>query len=344
MAKYDLPDPSRVTAYGDVPRLTFGDWYPTFNIFYGMIHLIGFQVFSAKNAQVMFRNVFHVEDTKGHVLGMILPSAIALPLVLMKSAHNQRPLSIISNTLILVSVICLVFYFPYDAFDVEVGPKSIPDTSVALGMLVYAFTGIGSVMPVERTMSGKRYKSLLRPAVSISFLALALFGITGYVSYGGNTCAVITMSLQEGGTKTAVSVMLFIASLVIIPQQIFPFAEVIDRRFLGLTKLPTYFQLNANFSRICATIFCGIVAYFVPYYGLLSAISGAIGCSVLGFIVPGLLERKRRMRQNPVLRWWEHVLIFTFVGIGFFIMILCTVMSVYKIINVVDLDYVATCF
>lgn len=345
MAKYDLPDPSRVVGYGDVPRLTFGDWYPTFNIFYGVIHLIGFQVFAAKNTQVMLRAVFNVQDSgRGYILGMIIPSAIALPLVLMKQAHNQRPLSIISNTLVIISVICLVFYFPYDAFDVSMGPKTVPDTSVALGVVVYAFTGIGSVIPVEKTMPAKRYKSLLRPAVSIAFLALALFGITGYVSYGGNTCAVITMSLQEGSTKTAVSVMLFIASIAIIPQQAFPFVEVIDRRFIGLTKVPDYFQLNANFNRICSVFACAVVAYYVPYYGLLSAISGAIGCSVLGFIVPGLLERKRRMRQNPALRWWEHLLVFAFVGFGFFIMLVCTVMSVYKIIDVVDQDYVATCF
>ena len=345
LAKYALPDPSKVNGYGDVPRLTFGDWYPTFNIFYGVIHLIGFQVFAAKNSQVMFRTIFGVTDNVyAYRIGMIVPSAIAVPLIFMKSAHNQRPLSIVSNTLVFISVIVLLFAFPYDAFDVSVGPSTVSNLGVALGIVVYAFTGIGSVIPVERTMPARRYKSLLRPAVAMAFLLLVLFGISGYVSFGGSTCAVITMSLAEGPTKGAVAVMLFIASIAIIPQQIFPFAEVMDRRLLGLTKLPTYFQLSANVYRIGATVGCAFVAYFVPYYGLLSAISGAIGCSVMGFLVPGLLERSRRSRRNPSLRWWEHALVFSMVGFSIFILIACTTASVYQLFNIDEKDYEVKCY
>ena len=330
-AKYQLTESNRVVVYGDVPRMAFGDWYPMLNIFYGVIHLISFQAFAARNMQVFLRQIGFTGDT--YLLGLIVPGLLATPLILMKQAAQQRPLSIVSNTLVFISCVTLVSVFPYAAKPAVVASTSASQLSTAIGVVVYAFTGIGSAVPVERTMEPLLYIKLLRISVAVSFVLLIGFGLAGYMSFGANTCAVITSSLPNGPAKTFTSVMLFIASIAIIPQQVFPFAEVMDRRLLGLKKIPEYWDRRANMARLTALVGCASVAYLIPFYGLILSIGGALGCGLLGLIIPAGLDYARRKRMafknRRTLRWWEYGIVISMGGFGIVALIVGVFFSLF---------------
>lgn len=317
-AKYQLTDHSRVVVYGDVPRMAFGDWYPMLNIFYGVIHLISFQAFAARNMQVLLKQMGFSGDS--YLLGLLIPGILAAPLVLMKQAPMQRPLSIVSNTLVFVACVTLVSVFPYSQKSTTVASTSPNQVAIAIGVIVYAFTGIGSAVPVERTMEPQQYIKLLRVAVVVSFILLIGFGLAGYMSFGPKTCAVITASLPSGPAKTFTSVMLFIASIAIIPQQVFPFAEVMDRRLLGLKKIPEYWDREPNMARLGAMAGCAAVAYLIPFYGLILSIGGALACGLLGLIIPAGLDYMRRkkmaIRHKRRLQWWEYAIVIVMGGFG----------------------------
>lgn len=330
-AKNQLIDAKKVMVYGDVPRLTFGDWYPSINIFYGVIHLVSFQAFAAHNMQIMLKAMGQTENT--YLLGLIIPALLSIPLVLMKEAHHQRPLSIISNFVIFLCVVMLFFYFPYTDFSEVEMTTSGGRLIIALGVVVYAFTGIGSAIPVERTMDPAKYIKLLRVAVLVSFIALVAFGLAGNFSYGQDTCAVITLSLQPGRTKTAISVLMFIAAVAIIPQQVFPFAEVMDRRLLGLRKIPDYYDRAPNLARIGALFGSALVAYLIPFYGLILSIGGSVGCGLLGLIIPTFLDYSRRRRiaisERRGMRPTEYLMIVAMAGFGIFTLIAGVLFALY---------------
>lgn len=331
-AKNMLADASRVMVYGDVPRMTFGDWYPSLNIFYGVIHLVSFLAFAAHNMQVVLAAMGVTSNT--YLWGIIIPSVISVPLIFMKNAKHQRPLGILSNFLVMLSVVLMLTVFPFNAPSNEIQMSTTGSRLIiALGVVIYAFTGIGSAVPVERTMDPMLYRKLCRIAVIVSFLLLVAFGLAGYLSYGQRTCAVITLSLGPGKTTTAVAVLLMIASIAIIPQQIFPFAEVMDRRLLGLRKVPEYWDRQPNFARLCAMIGCAFIAYAIPWYGLIVSLCGAVGCGILGLIIPAALDYSRRkkiaQRERRRVEWTEYIVITAMIVFGVFTLVMGVLFSLY---------------
>jgi amino acid permease len=318
-AKNQMKNAHKVIVYGDVPKMVWGRWYPMINIFYGVTHLIGFIAFSASNSVVLL-GAMGMHGGGARALGLIIPSLIALPLVLMKNAHSQEPLSIMSNLLVFTAVILMFVDFPYKPTPpIKLWPSSATEFFVAMGVSVYAFTGIGSCIPVERVMPARRYRKLLRASVAIAYSILLAFGISGFLSYGDHTCSVMTVSLQKGALRTAVSALLFFASIMIIPQQTFPLCELSDRRLLGITGLTTYWDLKPNIMRIMYLVVSAFAAFIIPYYGLLLSISGALGCGIVGLVIPAALDYVRRERKGlhhgRTMRFWEYVVVF---GLGFY--------------------------
>ncbi|GET87055.1 hypothetical protein, unknown function [Leishmania tarentolae] len=318
-AKNQMKGAHRVVVYGDVPLMIWGKWYPMINVFYGVIHLVGFIAFSSSNAVVLL-GAMGIKGDSAQALGFILPSAIALPLVLMKSARSQKSLAIMSNTLVLSSVVLMCVDFTYKPQPpMKLWPYSPSDFFVALGVEVYAFTGIGSAITVERAMAPQRYLKLLRVSVAITWALLMIFGLNGFIAYGSHTCSVMTVSLKAGPLQTAVSVLLFLASLTIIPQHTFPLCELSDRWFLGITWLTHYWDMKPNLLRIAYLILSVCVAVTVPYYGLVLSISGSLGCGIVGLVVPAALDYVRRerwaLRKGRTLRSWEYILVF---GLGLY--------------------------
>ena len=318
-AKNQMKKAHTVILYGDVQKMVWGRWYPMINIFYGVTHLIGFIAFSASNSVVLL-GAMGMKGGGARALGLIIPSLIALPLVLMKNAQSQEPLSIMSNLLVFTAVILMFVDFPYTPTrPIKLWPSSATEFFVAMGVSVYAFTGIGSAIPVERVMPARRYRKLLRASVAIAYAILMAFGLSGFLSYGNHTCSVMTVSLQKGPLRTAVSALLFFASIMIIPQQTFPLCELSDRRLLGITRLTTYWDLKPNIMRIMYLVVSAFAAFIVPYYGLLLSISGALGCGIVGLVVPAALDYVRRERKGlhhgRTMRFYEYLIVF---GLGFY--------------------------
>ncbi|KAG5509693.1 hypothetical protein GH5_05551 [Leishmania sp. Ghana 2012 LV757] len=318
-AKNQMKNAHTVVVYGDVPLMMWGGWYPTINVLYGITHLIGFIAFSASNAAVLL-GAMGMKGGGARALGLIAPSLIALPLVLMKSARSQQPLAILSNTLVLASVLFMCLDFSYKPKPpIKLWASTPSEHFVALGVTVYAFTGIGSAITVERVMTPRRYRRLLRVSVATAWALLMAFGLSGFLSYGNQTCSVMTVSLHDGPLRVAASALLFCASTTIIPQNTFPLCELSDRQALGITRLTHYWDLKPNLLRIGCLILCALAAFILPYYGLLLSITGSLGCGIVGLVVPAALDYVRRarwaLRKGRMLRLWEYFVVF---GLGFY--------------------------
>ena len=111
---------------------------------------------------------------------------------------------------------------------VALGPGGVPrgaglniNYSVDWGMLpfffgvaVYCFEGVGTVVPIERSMADRSaFPRVLAGNMTVVTSLYFLFGAAGYYAFGGNTLEIITLNLEQGTlpdiVKTALCIGLF---------------------------------------------------------------------------------------------------------------------------------------
>ena len=85
------------------------------------------------------------------------------------------------------------------------------------------------VIPIEGSMgyNRSRYPAFLHCALFCVSIILASFGIIGYISFGENTCQIITANL-EGIMATVLQILLFVGVLFTYPLQIYPCIQITE--------------------------------------------------------------------------------------------------------------------
>ncbi|KAL6071658.1 Amino acid transporter transmembrane domain [Balamuthia mandrillaris] len=76
---------------------------------------------------------------------------------------------------------------------------------------------------------------------------------------------------------------------------------------------PSYFDWRRNLVRIVLVLFTGLIAVLVPFFGLISGLVGALGSSLLAFLLPILFHLRLCWRE---LRWWIRVKNFVLLAFG----------------------------
>uniref|UniRef100_A0A7N0UXW6 Amino acid transporter transmembrane domain-containing protein n=1 Tax=Kalanchoe fedtschenkoi TaxID=63787 RepID=A0A7N0UXW6_KALFE len=177
---------------------------------------------------------------------------------------------------------------------------SVSTLFYGIGVAVYAFEGIGMVLPLESEMEKKdRFGKIL--ALSMSFITLmyASFGLLGYIAFGDATRDIITANLQRGSTATLVQLALCINLFLTFPLMMNPVYEVVERMFSkGRYSLPMRFALVVGVS---------LVALLVPNFAdFLSLVGSSFGCA-LAFVLPALFH---------LVVFWEESGVMEFVADG----------------------------
>uniref|UniRef100_A0A1D1YTE2 Proton-coupled amino acid transporter 3 n=1 Tax=Anthurium amnicola TaxID=1678845 RepID=A0A1D1YTE2_9ARAE len=148
-----------------------------------------------------------------------------------------------------------------------------------LGVAVYAFEGIGMVLPLESEAADKaRFGRTL--GVSMSFISLmyALFGLLGYFAFGEDTRDIITTNLGAGLLTQIVQLGLCINLFFTFPLMMNPVHEVVERRFAGKS-----FSLWLRWAMV---LLVTLAALFVPNFADFLSLVGSSVCCVLGFVLP----------------------------------------------------------
>lgn len=335
-AKNQLREASMVIMYGDVPRLTWGRWFPMISTLYGLAFLTAFSSYAAANLGVLLADMGLYQGRANTALSFILPSVFALPFAFMKRASAQKPLAAAAALLVFISVILFMAAFPYkrqsaaeyanQAKALGLWAPSAPEFFTALGIATYVACPLRTAVPVERDMDSSRFMRLLAVATIVTTAWQITFGVCAFVTLRSDTCSVLAVSLAPPSTSSpssssspsvavAATALLFFAFIGILPLAQFRISELCDRRVLGHRTLPSYGQFGPNFMRVVLLAATALVAWLLPYYGLLIGLGGAFGCGLIGCVVPAALDyvRKERLglREGRRLRWWEYLITFS---------------------------------
>lgn len=152
-----------------------------------------------------------------------------------------------------------------------------------LGVAVYAFEGIGMILPLESEAKDKdKFGKILGLCMAFISLMYGSFGVLGYLAFGDETKDIITTNLGQGLISTLVQLGLCVNLFFTMPLMMNPVYEVVERRFCG--------------SRYClwlrwAVVFgLSLVALLVPNFTDFLSLVGSSVCVVLGFVLPALFH------------------------------------------------------
>ncbi|CAA7391231.1 unnamed protein product [Spirodela intermedia] len=164
-----------------------------------------------------------------------------------------------------------------------------------LGVAVFAFEGIGMVLPLESEAADKaKFGKTL--GVSLFFISLmyGFFGVLGYFAFGEETRDIITNNLGRGFLTELVQLGLCINLFFSFPLMMNPVHEVMERRFAG--------KRFCVWLRWVVVLGVTLVALLVPNFADFLSLVGSAVCCTLGFVLPAWFHLKVFKEEMGVLQ------------------------------------------
>ncbi|XP_021911095.1 amino acid transporter AVT3C-like [Carica papaya] len=203
-----------------------------------------------------------------------------------KTLTHLAPLSVFADVVDLAAMAMVMVE------DVFISWKQRPDVITfggfsvffyGMGVAVYAFEGIGMVLPLESEMKDKdKFGRVL--GLSMAFISLIYggFGVMGYFAFGENTMDIITANLGTGLMSALVQLGLAINLFFTFPLMMHPVYEIIERRFWD--------GIYCWWMRWLLVLAVTSVALLVPNFADFLSLIGSSVCCGLGFVLPALFH------------------------------------------------------
>ena len=152
-----------------------------------------------------------------------------------------------------------------------------------LGVAVYAFEGIGMVLPLESEAKEKdKFGDVLGLGMLIISFLYGGFVVLGYFAFGDETQGIITTNLGQGMLSSLVQIGLCINLFFTFPLMMNPVYEVVERRFCD--------SKYCLWLRWLLVLVVSLVALLIPNFADFLSLVGSSICVILSFVFPALFH------------------------------------------------------
>ncbi|KAJ0041271.1 hypothetical protein Pint_28726 [Pistacia integerrima] len=255
---------------------------------------ISYLIFIANTLAHLFNKSYDDVTSAGKILGFLTPKALyiwgcfpfQLGLNSIPSLTHLAPLSIFADVVDLGAMGVVMVE------DVMIFLKKMPDLKAfgdfsvfayGIGVAVYAFEGVGMIMPLESETRNKgRFGKILALCMVFISLLYVAFGALGYFAFGEDTKDIITTNLGPGVVSALVQLGLCINLFFTFPLMMNPVYEVFERRFCDYRY--------CMWLRWLIVLAVSLVALLVPNFADFLSLVGSSVCCVLGFVLPALFH------------------------------------------------------
>ncbi|RLN50270.1 hypothetical protein BBJ29_003518 [Phytophthora kernoviae] len=236
---------------------------------------IAYLIFISTNAHKF------LEVSKQLVVSVCVPPLIGFSLL--KHMKELAYIAVLADVMCILGLLVVLnidlSYMELDHDNLEmVGiVSSIP---FFFGVASYCFEGVGMVLPLENAMQNKRnFMPILVSTVVIITSLYATFGICGYLAFGNDTNAVITLNFEgSDGLATVVKIFLCLGLFFTYPVMLFPVFEVLQPMLAcgNKNELPQNTEKKNIILRAGVVLFTAVIAAYVP--GKIRLLSMIIFC------------------------------------------------------------------
>ncbi|XP_053284583.1 proton-coupled amino acid transporter 1 isoform X1 [Pleuronectes platessa] len=219
-----------------------------------------------------------------------LPAIILL--VFTPNLRYLAPLSLVANLVMSASLVLIYWYSITNITD----PTDLPrvgrakDYPLFFGTAIFAFEGIGVVLPLENKMHRPQsFPLVLYVGMSIvTFLYISL-GTIGYLCFGEHVVGSITLNLPNCWTYQAVKLLYCFGIFITFALQFYVPAEILIPPVLA--RVSQRWEMAVDLLlRTVLVIFTCALAVLIPELDLVISLVGSVSSSFLALIFPPLLQ------------------------------------------------------
>ena len=258
--------------------------------------------FISKNVIILMRNSGATPFDFRIMIVIILPVFIIGSYI--RSLKALAPISFLANlcylfSIIIVLIFCFMTIHSQGGISPDIQSFSTNPLNYALyfGNVIFAFEGIGSVLPLENKMSKpKLFQPILWTGMFIVISSYVILGMVGYLTFGSNLADVISLNLPIAilsPLDLVYPVATLYLSFGIFSSYLLQFyvpMGIIEPIFLHRVKSPRVKLVGQIIIRTIIVIFTALVPIAIDKINLLIDFIGACSSSSLALIFPAALE------------------------------------------------------
>lgn len=268
---------------------------------------------------------------------MVLPPMLAICSI--RSLRYLSPCSIVANVCQFVGL-GIVFYYIFDAL-----PNSSSVAWVAkadrlplfFGTAIFAIEGISVVLPIENQMRRPKdmlgWNGVLMTSMGLVAALYVAMGFYGYLRYGEDIKASITLNLPPEDIAAQIALFLFSLSIFFsYALQFYVLIEILAPNVIKPLVSERWYSIVEYIVRIVLNIITFALAATVPWLDLVVALLGAVKMSTLSIMAPAIIDTASNWSNLGRFRWIlvKNSLIFI---VGFVGCIMGTYVALHDIVE-----------
>ncbi|XP_072810499.1 proton-coupled amino acid transporter 3 isoform X2 [Vicugna pacos] len=261
-------------------------------------------IFMADNLQQMVEEA-HLTSNTCQPRKILVPTPILdirfymlllLPLlILLVFIQNLRVLSIFSTLANIATLGSMALIFEYIVQGIP-DPRNLPLMAswktflVFFSTAIFTFEGVGMVLSLKNQMKHpQEFSFVLYLGMSLIIILYICLGTLGYMKFGLNTQASITLNLPNCWLYQSVKLMYSIGIFFTYALQFHVPAEIIIPVVISQVSesWALFAELSVRTALVCLTC---VSAILIPRLDLVISLVGSVSSSALALIIPPLLE------------------------------------------------------